>query len=80
MPVEVLRRTVNLIRSGYPSLAFDCHDYEALYERMTHDKKNEGGRIRFALLERVGDIRIDQEVDKKRVFESLDFYRETMGR
>ena len=47
---------------------------------MTHDKKNEGGRIRFALLEGVGDIRIDQEVDKKHVFESLDFYRETMGR
>lgn len=47
---------------------------------MTHDKKNEGGRIRFVLLGGVGDIRIDQEVDKKRVFESLDFYRETVGR
>jgi 3-dehydroquinate synthase len=44
---------------------------------MTHDKKNQGGIINFTLLARPGDIRINQSIDKERIFESLDFYRET---
>ena len=76
-PLEILRRTVNYIKAHYPSFLFDCDDYEALYELMTHDKKNEGGIINFTLLVTPGDIRINQNIDKEKIFESLDFYRET---
>lgn len=79
MPVDILRHTTNLIRDAYPPIAFGCGDYDFLYERMTHDKKNENGRVRLTLLGGIGDVRINQETDGKRIFESLDFYRENMG-
>ena len=46
---------------------------------MRHDKKNEGDVINFTLLGQVGDVRINQHLDKAAVLESLDFYRESMG-
>lgn len=79
LPTDDLRPATHLIRSGYPPFAFSCRDYDTIYERMTHDKKNAGGRIRFTLLRGIGDVVIDQEVPRELVFESFDFYRESMG-
>ena len=75
-PIETLRHTINHIKTNYPPFFFDCDDYEALYALMTHDKKNEDGIINFTLLAKPGDIRINQAIDKEKVFESLDFLRE----
>jgi 3-dehydroquinate synthase len=75
-PVEILRLTINFIKENYPAVALDCNEYEALYALMTHDKKNEAGRINFTLLGNIGEIHINQEVGKEMIFESLDFYRE----
>lgn len=79
LPVETLRLTTTFIKTNYPSFAFGCDDYDALYEWMTHDKKNEYDKILFTLLAGVGDrdIRINQEVEKEKIFEALDFYRES---
>jgi len=79
MPTESLRLATNFIKKCYPSFAYSCNDYDTLYELMTHDKKNEGGHIMFTLLGSIGDIKINQEVDKNLVLESLDFYRDNMG-
>ena len=76
-PIETLRRTVNFIKTHYPPFFYDCDDYEALYLLMTHDKKNRDGIINFTLLSQPGEIRINQQPDKEKIFESLDFYRET---
>ena len=76
-PLETLRRTVNYIKAHYAPFIYYCDDYEVIYELMTHDKKNEGGIINFTLLAKPGDIRINQSIDKEKIFESLDFYRET---
>ena len=76
-PIETLRRTVNFIKTFYPPFLFDCDDYELLYELMIHDKKNESGKINFTLLAHAGDIRINQTINKEKIFDSLDFYRET---
>jgi 3-dehydroquinate synthetase len=56
-----------------------CDDYEIIYERMTHDKKNEDNRIRFTLLGDFGDVRINLEINKMLVLESFDFYRDNQG-
>ena len=79
MPLDTMRSAVNYIKSAYPAFGFKCDDYDMLYELMTHDKKNEGGHINFTLLGNVGDIRINQELSKELVLESLDFYRENAG-
>lgn len=79
-PKEEFYQAINLIKENYGSLYITCKEYDLLYELMTHDKKNEGdGRILFTLLGGIGDIRINTSVEKKDIFESLDFYRDTMG-
>ena len=59
--------------------AFDCNQYERLYELMKHDKKNSAGIINFTLLKEVGEVEINQTADKEEIFDMLDFYRECMG-
>lgn len=79
-PMELLSQTVYYIKEYYPAFAlYDCLDYETLYELMKHDKKNESGIINFTLLAGIGDVRINQAVNKEIVLESLDFYRESFG-
>jgi 3-dehydroquinate synthase len=50
-------------------------DFERLFELMTHDKKNESGRINFTLLPEIGKIEINQNCDKELIFEALKYYR-----
>ena len=78
-PSDKLIRLTRYIKEYYPSYFFDCKAYDSLYERMTHDKKNENGVINFTLLSEVGQIRINQSVNKALILESLDFYRESFG-
>ena len=78
-PSNRLSPVVRYIREYYPPFVFGCKDYDALYELMTHDKKNEGGIINFTLLSDIGKVEINQQVAKERILESLDFYRESFG-
>ena len=79
-PKGRLQEAVSLIKENYGALHITCKQYELLYDLMTHDKKNEGdGRILFSLLADVGDIRINIDVEKKEIFEALDFYRDAVG-
>lgn len=78
-PADKLRQVVYYVKEYYPAFAFDCKDYDTLYELMTHDKKNEGGIINFTLLSKVGEVQINQALSKEKILESLDFYRESFG-
>ena len=74
--MDVMRQTVNFIRSNYKALPFDCDDYDELVELMTHDKKNMSGIINFTLLSDVGEIMINQSATTEEIKEALDFCRE----
>ena len=78
-PMENLSQVVYYLKKYYPPFFFNCDDYEALYELMTNNKKNEGGIINFTLLSQVGEVQINQSVTKEKVLESFDFYRESFG-
>lgn len=78
-PKDKLRQTINFIKENYGVFSFDCHQYEALYELMKHDKKNMADQINFTLLKDVGEIEINQTADKEDIFDMFDFYRECMG-
>ena len=79
-PTDKMRQTVQFIKENYGKLAFNCRDYDRLYEFMKHDKKNAAaGMINFTLLGGIGDIRINQTATKEEINEALDFYCETMG-
>lgn len=78
-PKDKMRQTIQFIRQNYGAFSFDCKSYDRLYELMQHDKKNTAGVINFTLLEDVGAIALNQTADKESIFETFDFYRETMG-
>ena len=75
-PTDKMHQTVAFIKEHYGKMAITCDDYPALYELMTHDKKNTAGTINFTLLGDIGDIRINQTATKEEIYEALDFYRE----
>jgi len=59
----------------YGKFEIEKKDFDRLFERMTHDKKNEAGRINFTLLPEPGRIAINQHCNKKLILEALEYYR-----
>lgn len=68
------KNLTNWLIKLYGKFDISAGDFDALFELMTHDKKNEAGRINFTLLPEIGKIEINQNCEKELVFESLDFY------
>ena len=56
---------------------FEIHEseYEALYQLMTHDKKNEGKRINFTLIAEIGKVEINVDCSKELIIEALEYYQ-----
>ncbi len=65
----------NWLLQKYSKFEITEADYEALYELMTHDKKNEGNRINFTLISKIGQVEINQDCPKELIFEALDYYK-----
>ncbi len=78
-PQDKLQELVYFVKQQYGGFYFTCENYETLYELMLHDKKNKGGIINFTLLKEIGGIEINQTTSKEKIFESFDFYRDSMG-
>jgi len=78
-PKEILQHYLQFVREEYGVFYIDCKDYPALYESMTHDKKNEGKSINFTLLSDIRKIHLDQTANQAQIEEMFDFYRDVMG-
>lgn len=79
-PKEELLQAIHFIHRNYGAFEIGCDDYEKLYDFMRHDKKNEtASSVNFTLLSDIGKIEINQVVDKELIFQSLDFYRDSVG-
>lgn len=73
-PKDDLLKLKYLTIEYYGTFNIDCSDYEALFELMTHDKKNESNEINFTLLSEIGEIHINQTATKEEIFECFDFF------
>ena len=73
-PVKEFEKQTNWLLNLCGKFEISENDFEALFELMTHDKKNESGRINFTLLSEIGKIEINQNCDKALIDESLAFY------
>lgn len=73
-PKDDLLKLKYLTKEYYGTFNIDCNDYEALFELMTHDKKNETSEINFTLLSGIGEIHINQTATKEEIFECFDFF------
>jgi len=73
-PKSDLQNLTNWLIKLYGKFEISENDFDSLFELMTHDKKNESGRINFTLLSEIGKIEINQNCEKVLIYESLIHY------
>lgn len=76
LPERDFEELTKWILEVYGKFEIQESDFESLYELMTHDKKNESGRINFTLLPKIGEIAINQNCEKDLIFEALQYYKD----
>ncbi|MGE4346113.1 MAG: 3-dehydroquinate synthase [Flavobacteriaceae bacterium] len=64
----------SVLKEIYPFVKFDKKDIEAIIELLSFDKKNEYGKILFVLLDQIGTIKIDQQIENELIFSAFDDY------
>jgi 3-dehydroquinate synthase len=65
----------NSINAVFETIVFDENDLHPIMELLIHDKKNEYGKIQFALLDGIGKIKINQEVENELIIKSFADYK-----
>lgn len=73
-PLEDFQHLTNWLIKLYGKYQISENDFDSLFELMTHDKKNEAGRINFTLLSEIGKIEINQNCEEELIYESLVHY------
>ncbi|KAF0238935.1 MAG: 3-dehydroquinate [Prolixibacteraceae bacterium] len=73
-PPDDFAHLTNWLIKLYGKFKIQENDFNALFELMEHDKKNEAGRINFTLLSGIGSIEINQNCDRDLIYESLLHY------
>ena len=76
LPLAILDELSDWLISIYGKYAINESQFEAFYQLMTHDKKNEGTRVNFTLIPSVGEVAINQNCDKELIFEALKYYKQ----
>lgn len=62
------------IKSIYEEIIFEKNDIQSILDLLIHDKKNDNGRIKFVLLDGIGNFTINQEVDNEVIKDSFENY------
>ncbi|MGL2967595.1 3-dehydroquinate synthase [Flavobacterium sp. XGLA_31] len=63
------------INAIFDKIIFNENDLQPVLDLLIHDKKNEYGKIQFALLDGIGKIKINQEADNELIAKSFEDYR-----
>lgn len=67
-----IKATINAI---FEPVVFEETDLQPIFDLLIHDKKNEYGKIQFALLKGIGNIQINQEVDNELIIQAFEDYK-----
>ncbi len=67
-----IKSTINNI---FDKIIFKDIDLEPILELLIHDKKNEYGNIQFALLDKIGKIKINQSVEDELIINAFNDYK-----
>ncbi len=65
----------NTIKAVFDTIVFDENDLNPIVDLLIHDKKNEYGKVQFALLNGIGNIKINQEVENELIMRSFADYK-----
>ena len=77
-PLSDLENIKTQLLKHYKLISFSDNDVNQIYDLMIFDKKNEGNRINFVLLERIGNPIIDEEIDRELFIDSFRYYRDSL--
>lgn len=69
---QVIKSTIKAI---YDTVVFEENDIAPIIELLIHDKKNEYGNIQFALIEGIGNIKINQSVENELILKAFEDYK-----
>lgn len=64
-----------ILKDIYETVSFNENDIEKIIELLIYDKKNEFGKIQFALLNGIGNIKINEEADNKMIHAAFEDYK-----
>lgn len=78
-PSSVMYEIAQFVKDNYGAPSFTCDDYDALFELMKHDKKNEGDEINFTLMNNIGNPALNHSASKEQIGAVLDIFRDLMG-
>ncbi|MGC4039787.1 MAG: 3-dehydroquinate synthase [Flavobacterium sp.] len=67
-----IKDTINTV---FEVIDFGQNDLNPILDLLIHDKKNEYGKIQFALLDGIGKIKINQEADNELIIKSFMDYK-----
>jgi len=73
--IDELNSISSWMIARYGKFEIQESDFEALYQLMTHDKKNEGKRINFTLIPEIGKVEINVDCPKELIIEALNYYK-----
>jgi len=65
----------SVIRSTFDLIELEEKDINPILELMLHDKKNEYGKVQFALLDGIGKISINQYADNQMIINAFEDYK-----
>jgi 3-dehydroquinate synthase len=74
-PMKSILEIAEYLLNTYTKLDLQTVDFNSFYELITHDKKKEGAKTNFTLLEDFGKIKINQHCTKKQIIDALNWYR-----
>lgn len=69
-------QVVSAIRNVFPDYSMRSKSFQPLMNIMKNDKKNEGGKIGFSLLKKIGKCDFGLYLEEPEIMESLIYYKE----
>ena len=69
---KIRRNIINL----YGRIEFSKADQEKIIDLLKFDKKNEGGKINFVLLRKIGEPIVDRQVSNSLIYDAFSYYLE----
>ena len=72
---EEFNEIKTVLKNTYNSHFFSETDVNAIIDLLIHDKKNEYGKVQFALIEKIGKTILNQSVDNELIIRSFNNYK-----
>lgn len=75
MPAEECKEIKTVFNSIFPKVEFASKDIDEIEKLLVFDKKNSHGKVRYALLKKIGEPHLDAEVDRRLIREAFSYYQ-----